>query len=83
MKGRCLTTAGTWEKLQSWIMKYIARINAARYTILDPDTSRRSDISASLVNIYFAKRHFHDPRRLFLAMSLVTLCLLRAASEER
>lgn len=45
---RCLTAAGTWEKLQSRIMKYIARINVARYTI----PTRRDDISALLVDIY-------------------------------
>lgn len=40
MEGCCLTATGTWEKLQSRIMKYIARINVARYAI----PTRRSDI---------------------------------------
>jgi len=48
MEGRCPTAAGTWEKLQSRIMKYIARINVAR-TI----PTRRNDVSALLVDIYF------------------------------
>lgn len=67
-------SASTWEKLQLRIMKYIARINVARHAI----RTRRSDISALLVDIYFAERHFHDS---YLSLSsTLSLSLFRARS---
>lgn len=80
MGGRCLTTAGTWEKLQSGIMKYIARINVAR------DTSQRY---FSIARGYLLRRTALPRTRLSLAASEERADVsyrrgsLQAASEER